>query len=84
MPEFEGPLVELFGSRKCPYTGEMREWLEFQGRDFVEYDVEADRAALERMCAIAPGPQMVPVLVEDGKIVQAGWKGRGCMVSMRS
>lgn len=81
MPGFDAHRLELFGTQSCPYTHELREWLEFQGRDFVEYDVEEDRAALARMRAIAPGPQMVPVLVEDGKIVQAGWKGRGCMVS---
>jgi hypothetical protein len=77
------PRLELFGTESCPYTSEMRDWLEFQGRDFIEYDVEVDRAALDRMCALAPGPHMVPVLVEDGKIVQTGWKGRGCMVSGR-
>jgi len=27
----------------------MREWLEFRGRDFLEYDVELDRAAFARM-----------------------------------
>ncbi len=85
MPRFdtarpETPRFELFGTRSCPYTSEMREWLEFLGRDFVEYDVDVDRAALDRMRALAPGQQMVPVLVEDGKLVQAGWKGRGCMV----
>jgi glutaredoxin 3 len=74
------PRYELFGTQSCPYTSEMREWLEFQRYDFVEYDVDEDRAALARMRALAPGQQMVPVLVEDGKLVQAGWKGRGCMV----
>jgi glutaredoxin 3 len=58
----------------------MREWLEFQRREFVEHDVEADPAALARMREVAPDQQMVPVLVEDGKVVQAGWQGRGCMI----
>ena len=31
---------ELYGSASCPYTREMREWLEWTGREFVEYDVE--------------------------------------------
>ncbi len=30
----------------CPYTQEMREWLEWQGREFDEYDVEARPEAL--------------------------------------
>ncbi len=42
-------MLELFGSSGCPYTQEMREWLEFSRRDFVEFDVETDAAALARM-----------------------------------
>jgi len=57
----------------------MREWLEFRGRDFLEYDVELDRAALARMRDLA-GQRIVPVLIEDGKLIQSGWQGRGCVV----
>lgn len=70
-------MTELFGSRNCPYTGEMREWLEWSGRDFVEHNVESDPAALQRMRDLT-GQSTVPVLVEDGKPVQVGWHGRGC------
>ena len=58
----------------------MREWLEWRGCDFVEYDVELDRAALARMCELTGGQRIVPVLIEDGRIVQSGWQGRGCVV----
>jgi glutaredoxin 3 len=58
----------------------MREWLEFGRRDFVEYDVEADPQARARLRAIAAEVRTVPVLVEDGKIVEVGFRGRGCMV----
>ena len=27
------------------------------------------------------GQRTVPVLVEDGKVVQIGWQGRGCVVN---
>ena len=43
------PNLELFGTASCPYTSEMREWLEWKGKDFTEYDVEADSQARERM-----------------------------------
>ena len=43
------PVLELFGTAGCPHTREMREWLEWRGCDFLEYDVELDRAALARM-----------------------------------
>ncbi len=72
--------IELFGTQSCPHTQEMREWLEWQRRDFVEYDVEADAAAMQRFLALAGQQRMVPILVEDGKVVQTGWQGRGCMV----
>jgi glutaredoxin len=73
--------IELFGSSGCPYTQEMREWLEFRGVDFVEYDVEADPSARNRMRALSAGQRSVPVLVDDGKVVQIGWQGRACVVS---
>jgi glutaredoxin len=73
--------VELYGTSGCPYTRDMREWLELRGTDFVEYDVEADRAARERLRAVAGPDRTVPVLVEDGTVIQVGWQGRGCTVS---
>ncbi len=71
---------ELFGSPACPHTSEMREWLEWRGVAFVEYDVEADPIARERMRSLTQGQRTVPVLAQDGKIVQIGWQGRGCVV----
>ena len=74
--------LELYGTARCPHTQEMREWLEWQHRDFVEYDVEADLAARHRMRGVAAGHRSVPVLVEDGKVVQIGWQGRSCVVDV--
>jgi glutaredoxin len=75
-----GPRYELYGTVRCPYTQEMRDWLELRNLDFVEYDVESDAAALERMKAVADGQRSVPVLVEEGRVVQVGWQGRSCIV----
>jgi glutaredoxin 3 len=58
----------------------MREWLEWKGCEFVEHDVEADAAARARLLALAGGQRTVPVLVEEGKVVQIGWQGRGCVI----
>jgi len=65
------PSVELFGTSSCPYTTEMREWLEWKGKEFAEYDVQTNQVARERM-----------KLLEDGKVVQVGWQGRGCTVNV--
>ncbi len=72
--------LELYGTARCPHTGEMREWLEWKRSEFVEYDVEADSVARGRMREIARGQRTVPILVEDGKVVQVGWQGHGCML----
>jgi glutaredoxin 3 len=73
--------TELFGTATCVYTAEMREWLEWQGRAFVEYDVDRDAEALARMRAATGGQSAVPVLLEDEKVVEIGWHGRGCFVT---
>ena len=74
-------MLELYSTKSCPYTQEMREWLQWKGTEFVEYDVEADLAARDRMRALANGQRTVPMLVDGGKVVQIGWQGRGCVVS---
>jgi glutaredoxin 3 len=73
--------TELYGTAGCPYTREMREWLEWKNREFEEYDVDADPEALARMLGATGGQRMVPVLVEDGKATEIGWQGRGCVVA---
>ena len=74
--------LELFGTARCPHTSEMRDWLEWKRSEFVEYDVEADAAARRRMREVAAGQRNVPLLVEDGKVVQVGWQGRSCVVDL--
>ena len=74
--------LELYGTARCPHTGEMRDWLEWKRSEFVEYDVEADPAARVRMREVARGQRNVPLLVEDGKVIQVGWQGRSCIVDV--
>jgi glutaredoxin len=76
--------LELYGTASCPYTGEMREWLEWKRSDFIEYDVELDPSARERLLALAQGQSSVPVLVEDGRVVQIGWHGRACVLGRQN
>lgn len=72
--------LELFGTKSCQFTAELREDLEWRGVEFVEYDVETDTKALQRMLSLTNGGRTVPVLVEDGQLKQIGWQGRGCVV----
>ena len=72
--------LELYGTARCPHTQEMREWLEWQRKDFVEYDVDKDATARHRLHALSGGQRSVPVLVEDDKIIRIGWEGRTCVI----
>ena len=74
------PKLELFGTARCPHTAEMRDSLEFRRQEFVEYDVEADTTARQRMRDLTGGQRSVPILIEDGKVSQVGWQGRCCML----
>jgi glutaredoxin len=74
---------ELYGTRGCPYTQEMREWLEWKGSTFKEFDIESDREAWERMRVFSEPPFSVPLLVQDGKVLQVGWQGRSCVVNAK-
>lgn len=72
--------LELFGTARCPHTQEMRDWLEWRRYDFVEYDVEADPVARNRMREIVDGQRNVPLLVDNGKVLQVGWQGHSCII----
>ncbi|HTJ26930.1 MAG TPA: glutaredoxin domain-containing protein [Candidatus Limnocylindria bacterium] len=72
--------LELYVTRGCASCAELREQLLWDGRAFVEYDVEDDAAARARLLALAGEHALVPVLVEDGALVSSGWQGRGCYV----
>ena len=74
--------LELFGTARCPHTSEMRDWLEWKGCAFIEFDVEADPLARGRMREVAGGQRNVPLLVEDGRVIQVGWQGRSCIVDV--
>jgi glutaredoxin len=73
--------LELYGTASCPYTQELRESLQWKQSDFVEYDVEQDSQARARLKSLDSSLHTVPVLVEDGKVIQIGWQGRGCIVA---
>lgn len=72
--------IELYTAPGCEHSAAAREDLEWRGVEFVEYDVEGDPEARERMLRITGGSRTVPVIVEEGKPPQIGWMGRGCII----
>ncbi|CAA9474476.1 MAG: Glutaredoxin and related proteins [uncultured Rubrobacteraceae bacterium] len=75
-----GKPIELYTTAGCPYSEAAREDLEWRGVEFVEYDVESDDEARERMLALTGGNRTVPVIAEEDKPVQVGWMGQGCFI----
>ncbi len=73
------PAVELYGMPGCPYTADMREHLLWNGIEFTEFDVEADDVARARLVALTGSRPAVPVLVENGRVTEVGWRGRSCV-----
>lgn len=70
-------MLELYGTAACPYTAQLRDDLEWRHERFIEYDVENDPDALDRMLDLCDGDHTVPVLVEEGRVIQIGYEGRG-------
>ena len=71
---------ELYGSAFCPNTQDMRDSLEFRGVEFIEYDIDRNAAARARLIELQHGQRNVPMLVEDGKVIEVGWQGRSCIM----
>ncbi|HKU82208.1 MAG TPA: glutaredoxin [Candidatus Tumulicola sp.] len=73
--------LELYGTQACPYTADLRAELDWDAKVYVEYDVETDAQARARLFALTAGAGGVPVLVENGRVVQVGYNGRSCYVT---
>jgi glutaredoxin len=63
--------VLLYTRAGCPYCDAMRAALAARGASVVEIDVEADRRAVVELLKLTGGCRVVPVMVEDGRILVA-------------
>ena len=77
-------MLELYGTAGCQHTQELRESLKRTRREFIEYDIVTDSAAWERMRSFGGSFRTVPILVEDGKIIQVSGQGRGCIAGSQT
>ena len=64
----------LFSKPGCPYCVAARDDLQRRSVRYVDYNVIADRAALDRMLDLNGGKRMVPTIVE-GDRVKVGFHG---------
>ena len=72
--------LELYGTPSCPYTRSCASGWSGRGATFRNM---TSRPIPKRApaCALSTAAvRTVPVLVEDGKVIQVGWQGRGCVL----
>jgi len=84
LSEFSKPLtgeteleVKIYTKPGCPYCAKAREFYDAQGIPFQEFNAQDNLKFREEMLAISNGDPTVPVIVEDGRLKQIGWEGRG-------
>ena len=68
------PVLEVYIKPGCPYSRALKHKLEHDGTPFVEYDVQLDPTALQRMLALNGGRRNVPTVVQ-GETVTVGFHG---------
>ncbi len=66
--------VEVFCKAGCPFCEGLKQKLRQDGVEFVEYDVQRDPEARERMLQLNGGRRNVPTMVR-GSEVTVGYNG---------
>ena len=69
--------VILYTKPGCPYCQKAREHYKEMGIAFDDRNAQDNPVYRKEMLSISNGDPTVPVIVEDGKLKQIGWEGRG-------
>lgn len=69
--------VKIYTKPGCPYCAKARESYTERGIAFQEFNAQDNMRFREEMLSISDGDPTVPVIVENGKLKQIGWEGRG-------
>ena len=72
--------LELYGSSQCALHAGAARMVGVDAARFPGVRRGGRSQALARMRALDCGVRTVPVLVENGKVIQVGWQGRGCIL----
>lgn len=70
--------VKVYSTRWCPDCRAAKRFLESHGIDYVEVDLDADRAASDEVVRHV-GKRAIPQLVIDGEWFQPYTPGRGLL-----
>jgi glutaredoxin 3 len=66
--------VKMYTKPGCPYCAAAKEFYSGQGIAFEDINVIGNPKAQEELDALSGGKRIVPVIVDNGKVV-VGWNG---------
>jgi glutaredoxin len=69
--------VRIYTKPGCPYCEKARQSYNARGIAFEERNAQDNMKFRKEMLAITDGDPTVPVIVENGRLKQIGWEGRG-------
>ncbi|HSB12654.1 MAG TPA: Uxx-star family glutaredoxin-like (seleno)protein [Blastocatellia bacterium] len=69
--------VRIYTKPGCPYCEMAREFYNQRGIPFQDLNAQDNLDLRREMLSITKGDPTVPVIVEDGRLKQIGWEGRG-------
>ncbi len=69
--------VVMYTKPGCPHCLKAKNWYSENGISFTEKNAQDNREFRAEMFIFSDGDSTVPVIVEDGKLKQIGWEGRG-------
>jgi len=77
-PKGEAQLeVKIYTKPGCPYCAKAKDYYNGRKIPFQEFNAQDNLDYRKEMLAISKGDPTVPVIVEDGRLKQIGWEGRG-------
>ena len=69
--------VILYTKPGCPYCAKARDYYNEKGVAFEDRNAQDNLDYRKEMFAFSDGDPTVPVIVENGRLKQIGWEGRG-------
>jgi len=69
--------VIIYTKPGCPYCAKAMEHYSKRGVAFEDRNAQDDMRFRKEMLAMTDGDPTVPVVVENGRLLQIGWEGRG-------
>lgn len=76
-PEAVKVSVIIYTKPGCPYCAKAREHYTRHGISFEDRDAQENLEYRAEMLELTGGDPTVPVTVENGKLKEIGWEGRG-------